>query len=54
VEARYGDKWVKTWDSAESSSMPEEIRVSVKVYTKKGETPFIVYDVARPRYGKPL
>ncbi|HUO76426.1 MAG TPA: type II secretion system protein GspJ [Thermodesulfovibrionales bacterium] len=54
VEARYGDKWVKTWDSAESNSMPEEIRVSVKVYTKKGETPFMVYDVARPRYGKPL
>ena len=54
VEARYGDKWVKTWDSAESNSIPEEIRVSVKVYTKKGETPLTVYDVARPRYGKPL
>ena len=54
VEARYGDKWVKTWDSAESYSVPEEIRVSVKVYIKKGETPFTVYDVARPKYGKPL
>jgi general secretion pathway protein J len=54
VEARYGDKWVKTWDSAQSSSMPEEIRVSVKVFTKKGETPFMAYDVARPRYGKQL
>lgn len=54
VEARYGEKWVKTWDSAESHSMPEEIRVSVKVYTKKGETPFMVYDVAKPRYGRPL
>ena len=54
VEARYGDKWVRTWDSAESNSMPEEIRVSVKVYTKKGENPFMVYDVARPRYGKAL
>ena len=54
VEVRYGDKWVKTWDSAESNSMPEEIRVSVKVSEKKGETPFMVYDVARPRYGKPL
>ena len=54
VEVRYGDKWVKTWDSAESNSMPEEIRVSVKVSAKKGETPFMVYDVARPRYGKPL
>ena len=54
VEARYGEKWVKTWDSAQSS-MPEEIRVSVKVSTKNGETPFfVVYDVARPRYGKPL
>ena len=54
VEAQYGDKWVKTWDSAASNSMPEEIRVSVKVYTKKGETPFTVYDVAKPRYGKLL
>jgi prepilin-type N-terminal cleavage/methylation domain-containing protein len=53
VEVRYGDKWVKTWDSAQSN-MPEEIRVSVKVFTKKGETPFMAYDVARPRYGKPL
>jgi len=51
VEARYGDNWVKTWDSAASNSMPEEIRVSVKVNTKKGETPFMVYEVARPRYG---
>jgi len=54
VEARYGDKWVKTWDSAASSSMPDEVRVSVKVYTKKGETPFTVYDIARPRYGRLL
>lgn len=54
VEARYGDKWVKTWDSAQSNSRPEEIRVSVKVFTKKGENPFMVYDVARPKYGKPL
>jgi general secretion pathway protein J len=54
VEARYGEKWVKTWDSAESNSMPEEIRVSVRVYTKEGEVPFPVYDIARPRYGKPL
>ena len=53
VEARYGDKWVKTWDSAESK-MPEEVRVFVKVSAKKGETPFTAYDVARPKYGKPL
>lgn len=53
VEVRYGDKWVKTWDSAESGR-PDEMRISVKVFAKKGETPFLVYDIAKWRYGKTL
>lgn len=50
VEARYNDKWLKTWDSALSKGKPEEIRVCVKIIIKKGTSPLTVSDIARVRY----
>ncbi|MCL4476190.1 MAG: prepilin-type N-terminal cleavage/methylation domain-containing protein [Nitrospirae bacterium] len=54
VEAGYGDRLVKTWDSGAAGSMPDEIRISMKVYTKKGESPLTISEIARPRCDKPL
>jgi prepilin-type N-terminal cleavage/methylation domain-containing protein len=55
VEAGYGDKWVRTWDSGGASGgAPEEIRISMKVYTKKGEGLLTISEIARPRCDRPL
>jgi prepilin-type N-terminal cleavage/methylation domain-containing protein len=54
VEAGYNDKWVKTWDSAVSNEIPAQIRISVKIRTKKEENPFTISEIARPRIGKAL
>lgn len=54
VEAKFNDKWVKTWDGALSNGLPEEIRISLNVRTKKGEVPITISDVARPKIGKTL
>ena len=35
VEARSGDKWVGTWDAAETGKLPEEIRITVTVKMKE-------------------
>jgi prepilin-type N-terminal cleavage/methylation domain-containing protein len=51
VEAGYSGKWVRTWDSGLSNSIPDEIRVSVTVVTKKEEAPFTVSDMARTKIG---
>lgn len=52
VEAGYKERWVKTWDSAVSKGIPDEIRISLKIRTKREESPFTISDVARPRIGK--
>lgn len=54
VEVKYNDKWVKTWDTAVTTNLPEEVRVTVKTIPKKGAAPLTVTDIARPRYGKTL
>lgn len=54
IEAGYGDKWVKTWDSGAAGSIPDEIRISMKVSTKKEEPPLTITEIARPRTGKTL
>lgn len=54
VEAKYNNKWVKTWDSIASNGIPEEIRVSVTIIAKKDTSPLTISDIARPRYGKTL
>lgn len=54
IEAKYTDKWVKTWDSEISNNIPDEIRVSMKIYTKRGDTPLTISDIAYPKYKKTL
>ncbi|MBI4685022.1 MAG: prepilin-type N-terminal cleavage/methylation domain-containing protein [Nitrospirae bacterium] len=34
IEAREGDKWVRTWDSALLHSLPEEVKITVKIKVK--------------------
>lgn len=55
VEAQYAGNWVKTWDSAASNSIPDEIRVSLSISAKrqkesgKDQSPsdsFIISDIA--------
>lgn len=52
VEAGYKGKWVKTWDSAMTSTTPEEIRISLMTVPKEGDSPVTVSEIARPRIGK--
>lgn len=54
VEAGYKDRWVKTWDGVTAGGVPDEIRISIKVNTKKGGSPLTLSEIARPRYEKAL
>ena len=54
VEAGYSGKWVKTWDSGVSNTIPDEMRISVTLITKKEEAPFTVSDTVRTKIGKTL
>ena len=54
VEAGYNDQWVKTWDSAASNGVPDQIRISVKIRIKKEEDPFTIFDLAKLRVGRTL
>lgn len=61
VEARHSNKWVKTWDSDLSNNIPDEIKISLVIVTKKqndsasdhgSPTLFTVSDIIRPKIGK--
>lgn len=54
VEAKINDKWVKTWDGALSSGLPEQIRISLNVRTKDGEVPITISDIAKKRIDSTL
>lgn len=63
IEARYNDQWVKTWDSSLSNSIPDEIRISIKIAPKKREGMrdnqvsrelITISETARPRPGRPI
>lgn len=60
VEGKYGDRWVKTWDSSLAKSIPDEVRISVTLFVTNGEKqdrtrdPFSISDIAKPRIGKRL
>lgn len=54
IEAGYDGKWIKTWDSAMSKKMPDEIRVTLKVSVKEESSPLALTEIARPRIGKVL
>jgi len=54
IEAGYGDKLVRTWDSGTAGSIPDEIRITLKLSTKKESSPLTITEIARPRMGKTL
>ncbi|MFO7667572.1 MAG: prepilin-type N-terminal cleavage/methylation domain-containing protein [Desulfobacterales bacterium] len=60
LEGKYGDRWVKTWDSSLAKSIPDEIRISVTLFITKEEKQdrtrdsFSISDIAKPKIGKRL
>jgi general secretion pathway protein J len=50
IEAKYQDKWVKTWDTGITKKMPDEIKISLSVMIKGRKV--TLSDMARPMYGK--
>jgi general secretion pathway protein J len=52
VEAMLKGKWVRTWDAADTSVLPEEIRVTI-TFTLK-DKPFTLYETIDPRIGRTL
>jgi hypothetical protein len=52
VEAREGDKWVKTWDIAETEAIPEEVRITITALLK--ERRLSLFERARPRIGREI
>lgn len=57
VEAKYKDIWIKTWDSSLNNDIPDEIRITIKISTKKNngtDDRFTIYDIIKPRIGKPV
>jgi general secretion pathway protein J len=52
IEAKYQDKWVKTWDTGVTKKMPDEIKISLSVMIKGRKV--TLSDMARPMYGKTI
>jgi general secretion pathway protein J len=52
IEAKYQDKWVKTWDTGLTKKMPDEIKISLSVMIKGRKV--TLSDMARPMYGKTI
>jgi general secretion pathway protein J len=52
IEAKYQDKWVKTWDTGIIKKMPDEIKISLSVMIKGRKV--TLSDMARPMYGKTI
>ena len=52
IEAKYQDKWVKTWDTGITKKMPDEIKISLSVMIKGRKV--TLSDMARPMYGKTI
>jgi general secretion pathway protein J len=50
IEAKYQDKWVKTWDAGITKKMPDEIKISLSVMIKGRKV--TLSDMARPMYNK--
>jgi prepilin-type N-terminal cleavage/methylation domain-containing protein len=60
LESRYGDSWVKTWNSSLMKDVPDEVRISVMLSVPNEEeqkrigVPFSISDIIKPRTGKKL
>jgi general secretion pathway protein J len=49
AEVRQGDKWVKTWDTADTGAAPPEIRITITSIIK--ERPVSLFETVRPMIG---
>jgi general secretion pathway protein J len=47
VEVLYNDRWVKTWDTDVTKSIPGEIRIGLSIMIKGNK--MTIFDVSRPR-----
>jgi general secretion pathway protein J len=60
LQAKYGDQWVKTWDSALTRNVPEEVRIALTIRIKKsGEEAasaalFSMAETVKLKVGSPL
>ena len=52
LEAKFENKWVKTWDTEINNKAPEQIRISLVFKIKDRE--IILTDIAKPMYGKSI
>jgi general secretion pathway protein J len=52
IDAKYQDKWVKTWDTGITNESLDEIKISLSVMIKGRKV--TLSDVARPMYDKPI
>ncbi|MEN6320225.1 MAG: prepilin-type N-terminal cleavage/methylation domain-containing protein [Syntrophaceae bacterium] len=60
IQAKYQNQWVKTWDSALTKSVPEEVKITLnmRIKNKEGETvsaiPFSMADMAKLKVGSTI
>ena len=62
VEVKYGDNWVKTWDSAMTNKIPDEVRVSLTMKPgkehaqeeKASQPSLTISDVGKPKLNRTL
>ncbi len=52
IDAKYGDKWVKTWDTVLTGNLPTEIRISMTIRIKDKEID--LFEIASPRIGRSI
>jgi len=52
VETRFNNKWVKTWDTANTDQLPEMVKISIE-FNDNGKMVTLT-EYARPRVGKQL
>lgn len=50
VEAKYGDQWVRTWDTDVNKGIPHEIRITLSLVIKGRKTE--ISDIAKPKIGR--
>jgi general secretion pathway protein J len=52
VEAKYNDKWVKTWDTEIIKDKPNEIRIGLTIMIKAKKV--TIFDVSQPRVDRAI
>jgi hypothetical protein len=52
VETRFNNKWVKTWDTANTDQLPEMVKISIEF--NDNDKMITLTEYARPRVGKQL